>query len=158
MSMRVIDCGYVSATVSQAIWYGVAARMQPAGEPALTLVNARDPYVCIGLHQDVRLNRADDVVGGVFVEDDRGIHRRQGLKHLGSLVIRIDWPVRRLALGARGAVAVDADDQEVAKGASRTEVARVPRVKDVEDAVREHNAPAFGAGAGDQRHRLTSRH
>jgi lipoate-protein ligase A len=55
MSMRVIDCGYVSATVSQAIWYGVAARMQPAGEPALTLVNARDPYVCIGLHQDVRL-------------------------------------------------------------------------------------------------------
>ncbi|MGE0119488.1 MAG: hypothetical protein AB7S71_08725 [Dongiaceae bacterium] len=59
MSMRVIDCGYVSARLSQAIWYGVAARMKPADEPALTLVNARDPYVCIGLHQDVRLEVAD---------------------------------------------------------------------------------------------------
>lgn len=54
MRMRVIDCGYVSAMLSQAIWHGVATQMKPDGEPALTLVNSLDPYVCIGFHQDVR--------------------------------------------------------------------------------------------------------
>jgi lipoate-protein ligase A len=63
MRMRVIDCGYVSASLSQAIWYGVAAQMRPEGEPALTLVNSLDPYVCIGLHQDARLEVDADYCG-----------------------------------------------------------------------------------------------
>jgi lipoate-protein ligase A len=55
MRMRVIDCGYVSATSSQAIWYGVAAAMNPEDDPVLTLVNSLEPYVCIGFHQNARM-------------------------------------------------------------------------------------------------------
>lgn len=52
--MRVIDCGRVSATRSQAVWYGIAERMRPDDEPVLALVASADPYVCIGFHQDAR--------------------------------------------------------------------------------------------------------
>ncbi len=55
MRMRVIDGGRVSARLSQAIWYGIANRMNPEDDPVLTLVNPRDPYVCIGFHQNARL-------------------------------------------------------------------------------------------------------
>lgn len=55
MRMRVIDRGFVSAKLSQAVWYGVAAQMESEDQPALTLVNPLDPYVCIGFHQDARL-------------------------------------------------------------------------------------------------------
>ena len=55
MRMRVIDCGQVSAVLSQSIWHGVAACMNPEDDPALTLVNPRDPYVCIGFHQNAGL-------------------------------------------------------------------------------------------------------
>jgi len=55
MRMRVIDCGRVSAVLSQSIWYGIASRMAPEDEPVLTLVNPRDPYVCIGFHQNAGL-------------------------------------------------------------------------------------------------------
>jgi lipoate-protein ligase A len=53
--LRVIDGGQVSATQSQAVWYGIAAEMAPDDDPVLTLVAARDPYVCIGFHQNAAL-------------------------------------------------------------------------------------------------------
>jgi lipoate-protein ligase A len=55
MRMRVIDCGGVSAIQSQSVWYGIAARMKPEDSPVLTLLNPRDPYVCIGFHQNAGL-------------------------------------------------------------------------------------------------------
>src|SRR4029453_12248415 len=55
MHMRVIDGGSVSAVLSQSIWYGIATRMTPEDDPVLTLVNPRDPYVCIGFHQNAEL-------------------------------------------------------------------------------------------------------
>src|SRR5262245_43894806 len=55
MRMRVIDCGHVSATLSQATWYGIADVMDPEDDPVLTLVNPTEPYVCIGFHQNARI-------------------------------------------------------------------------------------------------------
>jgi lipoate-protein ligase A len=55
MRLRVIDCGRVSGKLSQAIWYGIAAQMSAADDPVLTVVDSVDAYVCIGFHQDPRL-------------------------------------------------------------------------------------------------------
>jgi len=60
MNLRVIDAGEVSAGLSQALWYGVAREMKPEDAPVLTLVNPRGPYVCIGFHQNVRLEVDED--------------------------------------------------------------------------------------------------
>jgi lipoate-protein ligase A len=58
--LRVIDRGLVSPTLSQAIWHGIAAGMQPDDDPVLTLVNPAEPYVCIGFHQDAQLEVDQD--------------------------------------------------------------------------------------------------
>jgi lipoate---protein ligase len=60
MPLRVIDAGEASAGQSQALWYGIAREMAPDDAPVLTLVNPRDPYVCIGFHQNVRLEVDED--------------------------------------------------------------------------------------------------
>jgi len=59
-TLRVIDAGDVSARLSQALWYGIADRMTPDDDPVLTLVNPIDPYVCIGFHQNARLEVDED--------------------------------------------------------------------------------------------------
>src|SRR5215471_2508365 len=94
--MRVIDAGDVSAVRSQAIWYGVAARMQAESPPTLTLVNSLEPYVCIGLHQDAG------------IEVDTGYCRANGIavlrRRLGGGAVYLDrdqlifhfiWPRRQ---------------------------------------------------------------
>jgi lipoate-protein ligase A len=60
MPLRVIDAGQTSALLSQAIWYGIVREMTPEDAPVLTLVNPLDPYVCIGFHQNVRLEVDED--------------------------------------------------------------------------------------------------
>lgn len=55
MRLRVLDLGYDSAVRSQAVYHGIASRVRPGDDPVLTLVNPVCPYVCIGLHQDLRL-------------------------------------------------------------------------------------------------------
>lgn len=64
MRLRVIDRGFVSARLSQALWYGIAARMRAGDDPVLTLLNPVDPYVCTGFHQDVRLEVDQDYCVG----------------------------------------------------------------------------------------------
>jgi len=59
-SLRVIDARDGSAWLSQALWYGIAGRMTANDDPVLTLVNSRDPYVCIGFHQNARLEVDED--------------------------------------------------------------------------------------------------
>jgi lipoate-protein ligase A len=95
-TLRVIDAGYAPALRTQALWYAVARRMQADAPPALTLVNPDEPFVCIGLHQDARL------------EVDEDFCRRQGIavlrRRLGGGAVYIDrnqlifhfiWPRRR---------------------------------------------------------------
>ncbi|WP_019591283.1 MULTISPECIES: biotin/lipoate A/B protein ligase family protein [unclassified Thioalkalivibrio] len=55
MRLRVIDFGQQPALRSQAVYHGVAEAMGPDDDPVLTLVNPDDPYVCVGLHQEIAL-------------------------------------------------------------------------------------------------------
>jgi lipoate---protein ligase len=60
MRLRVLDFGHVPALRSQAIYHGVARAMARDDDPVLTLVNPADPYVCVGLHQEVALEVDED--------------------------------------------------------------------------------------------------
>ena len=51
--LRVIDLGAVPALRSQAVYHGVAAAMAPHADPVLILVGTSEPYVCVGMHQNV---------------------------------------------------------------------------------------------------------
>jgi len=55
MRLRVLDFGFVPPYRSQAVYHGVAETVNIGDEPVLTLVNPLDPYVCVGLHQEVAL-------------------------------------------------------------------------------------------------------
>ncbi len=55
MRLRVIDFGYVSALKSQAVYHGLAHALGPDDDPVLSLVNPTDPYVCVGVHQEVAM-------------------------------------------------------------------------------------------------------
>ncbi|WP_197686774.1 lipoate--protein ligase family protein [Metallibacterium scheffleri] len=52
-SLRVLDLGMVPAPRSQALFHGIASVMHDGDDPVLTLVSPQQPYVCIGMHQDV---------------------------------------------------------------------------------------------------------
>ncbi len=56
MRLRVIDFGYQPAVRTQAVYHGLAEAFRPGDGPVLSLVNPIDPYVCIGLHQEVSLD------------------------------------------------------------------------------------------------------
>jgi len=60
MRLRVIDLGHVSALRSQAVYHGIAEQMTPESDPVLTLVNPSEPYVCVGVHQEVALEVDED--------------------------------------------------------------------------------------------------
>jgi lipoate-protein ligase A len=49
----VLDLGMVPAPRSQALFHGIASVMHDGDDPVLTLVSPQQPYVCIGMHQDV---------------------------------------------------------------------------------------------------------
>lgn len=51
--IRVIDAGYVPPLESMAIFHAVAAAMRAEDDPVVTLVNPTDPFVSVGLHQDI---------------------------------------------------------------------------------------------------------
>jgi lipoate-protein ligase A len=53
MRLRVIDFGNVPALRSQAVFHGVAKAMSPDDDPVLTFVSPENPYVCVGLHQEI---------------------------------------------------------------------------------------------------------
>jgi lipoate-protein ligase A len=48
-----MDFGFVSSLRSQAVYHGLAAAMDADGDPVLSLVNPTDPYVCVGVHQEI---------------------------------------------------------------------------------------------------------
>lgn len=49
--LRVIDAGTVDAVRSQALWHGIAAAMEPTGDPVLSFCRPSEAYVCIGYHR-----------------------------------------------------------------------------------------------------------
>ncbi len=53
MRLRVIDFGFVSSLKSQAVYHGLAKAMKEDGDPVLSLANPSDPYVCVGVHQEI---------------------------------------------------------------------------------------------------------
>lgn len=53
MRLRVIDFGYVSSLKSQAVYHGLATALAADDDPVLSLVNPVDPYVCVGVHQEI---------------------------------------------------------------------------------------------------------
>jgi len=55
MRLRVIDFGYVPALRSQAVFHGLAMAFQDGDDPILSLVNPEQPYVCVGMFQEVGL-------------------------------------------------------------------------------------------------------
>ena len=82
MRLRVLDFDHQPAIRSQAVYHGVAHAMGPDDDPVLTLVNPDDPYVCVGLHQDIAL------------EVDQDWCQEQGLpivrRHVGGGAVYLD--------------------------------------------------------------------
>ena len=53
MRLRVLDFGSETALRSQAVYHGIAQVIGDSDNPVLTLVNPTDPYVCVGVHQEI---------------------------------------------------------------------------------------------------------
>jgi lipoate-protein ligase A len=51
--MRVLDFGLVPALRSQAIYHGIAHSLGADDDPVLTIVSPEEPYVCVGMHQEI---------------------------------------------------------------------------------------------------------
>jgi len=73
MRLRVIDFGYVPALTSQAVYHGLAAALGPDDDPVLSLVNPTEPYVCVGVHQEI----AEEVDEAFCIEAKLPIIRRR---------------------------------------------------------------------------------
>lgn len=82
MRLRVIDFGYVSALRSQAVYHGLAETMTEDSDPILSLVSPADPYVCVGIHQDI----AHEVDTEFCTANNLPIYRR----HVGGGAVYLD--------------------------------------------------------------------
>ncbi|MDX1811874.1 MAG: biotin/lipoate A/B protein ligase family protein [Gammaproteobacteria bacterium] len=82
MRLRVIDFGFVPAIRSQAVFHGIAENMGKDDDPVLTLVNPGDPYVCVGIHQEI----AKEVNEDFCKEQNLPVYRR----HVGGGTVYLD--------------------------------------------------------------------
>ncbi|MBK1692127.1 lipoate--protein ligase [Ectothiorhodospira mobilis] len=53
MRLRILDLDHQPPHRSQAVYHGIAGALAAGDDPVLTLLNPSDPYVCVGLHQDI---------------------------------------------------------------------------------------------------------
>ncbi|MBD3387994.1 MAG: lipoate--protein ligase family protein [Candidatus Altiarchaeales archaeon] len=51
--VRLLDLGFVSALRSQTIYHGVAESVSAGGQDTISLLSPGDPYVCVGMHQEL---------------------------------------------------------------------------------------------------------
>src|SRR6185436_10392487 len=96
------------------------------------------------LDEHIGLNRRDQVVRCLLVEDDDAVDTGESLEHLRPLGLRRDWTLRPL-VGANRPVGVEADNQRVAEGPGLLQVAEVADVQQIEHAVGEDDRLAGGA-------------
>ncbi|MEX0852332.1 MAG: biotin/lipoate A/B protein ligase family protein, partial [Bauldia sp.] len=82
MRLRVIDFGRVPALRSQAVYHGIAAAIGADDDPVLSLVNPTDPYVCVGVHQEI----AEEVDEAFCASANLPIIRR----HVGGGAVYLD--------------------------------------------------------------------
>jgi lipoate-protein ligase A len=80
--LRVLDFGPLSAIRSQAVYHGVAAAMRMDDAPVLSLTSPLEPYVCVGVHQNIEQ------------EVDEAYCAEQGLpvirRHVGGGAVYLD--------------------------------------------------------------------
>ncbi|WP_193177447.1 lipoate--protein ligase family protein [Oricola nitratireducens] len=82
MKLRVIDFGVVSALRSQAVYHGLAETITESSDPVLSLVSPEEPYVCVGMHQEI----AREVDEAFCTSRNLPIYRR----HVGGGAVYLD--------------------------------------------------------------------
>jgi hypothetical protein len=91
--------------------------------------------------KDIWKKSGDDRARGRFVEDEDRVDAFEAGEDFGALELRDGWAAGSFE-GANAAVAVDADDEEIAKGAGGFKTADVPGMKKIEAAIGEDNFAA----------------
>ena len=104
--------------------------------------------------KDIRKKSGDDRARSRFVEDEDRADAFEAGKDFGALVLR-DHGSARAFEGANTAIAVDADDEEIAEGTGGFEAADVSRMKKVEAAVGEDNFAAVAFLGSKPQNRLS---
>lgn len=94
------------------------------------------------LGPDVGLRRGEEVGGTDFVEEADGIDAGEGGDEGGAIGLGMDGAGRAFEL-AHGEVAVDPDEEAVAKLSGGFEIGGVPDVEEVETAIGHHHPPAL---------------
>ena len=82
MRLRVLDFGIVSALRSQAVFHGIAETIKADSDAVLTLVSPGQPYICVGIHQEI----AKEVDEEYCAQRDLPIYRR----HVGGGAVYLD--------------------------------------------------------------------
>ena len=95
---------------------------------------------------DVRLNGGDGIGASFTVKDNDGIDAAQAEQDFGAVSGRVERSARSLE-GPHGLVGIKGHDQGVAEGAGLRQIAHVPGVQKVKDAVRKDQPLAGGLQA-----------
>jgi len=82
MRLRVIDFGLVSSLRSQAVFHGIATIIKDDSDPVLVMTSPIDPYVCVGMHQQIDREVDEDYCK----ENNLPIYRR----HVGGGAVYLD--------------------------------------------------------------------
>jgi len=101
-------------------------------------------------YENVGLYESDDHVGDVLAEDDDRVDALERAEQFRALAFRCDRALGPL-VAANRIVGIESDYQNVSKRARSLEVSDVPRMENVEHAIREDDPSAGGALAPHER-------
>jgi len=103
--------------------------------------------------KDIGKKSGDDRARSRFVEDEDRLDAFEAGEDFGALELRDDWAAGSFE-GANAAVAVDADDEEITKGAGGFKTADVPGMKKIEATIGEDNFAAVAFLGSKPQNRL----
>jgi hypothetical protein len=103
--------------------------------------------VVSAFHDDIRPEVSNQLERRVFVEDDDGVDGLEASEHVRAFGLRPDGPLRALEAPNAG-VAVEADDERIAKLTRTAQNVEVTRVKEVEHPVREDDTAGGSSAPG----------
>ena len=115
---------------------GVDGRQFIGGQVLDLEIPAFDIHIWLGI--------AEKVGGAYFAEDDDGIDGFEGAEHLGAVRFGVDGATGALEF-AHGAVAVQADEEDIALIAGGLEVGHMAGVEDIEATVGDDDGAAGAA-------------